>query len=249
MSLLSFYLIYALLLSFLLRQRGLHGTPAKPTDTKIEKPISILVIGATGGTGRQLVAQALKRNYQVTALVRRPEKLQLTHPKLRVIQGDVLQPDSLLEAVKEQQAVICALGHKRFLGPSRILSRGTQNLIHAMQAQGVSRLICQTSMGIGDSAGRMGLIYTFFTIPVVLAFYFYDKTRQERLIAQSDLQWTIVRPAILSNGPLTHRTRDGKNSGSFIIGRRISRADTAAFILDELEHNHHLCGTTNLCGR
>src|SRR6267143_1899993 len=95
-------------------------------------------------------------------------------------------------AVRGQEAVISALGHKRYFQPTRILSEGTGNLLRAMQTQGVSRFVCETSLGIGDSAGRMGLYYTLFVIPVILPFYYWDKTRQERLIARSNQEWVIV---------------------------------------------------------
>lgn len=96
--------------------------------------------------------------------------------------------------MRDQDAVVSALGHKRFFYPTRILSRGTWNILRAMEAHGVQRLVCETSLGIGDSAGRMGLYYTLFTIPVILPFYFWDKAQQERIIAESDVEWVIVGP-------------------------------------------------------
>jgi len=145
----------------------------------------LLIVGATGGTGRQLIAQALERGHTVTALVRNPSKLQLEHPQLKVVQGDVLDYGSVEAAVRGQEAVISALGHRRFFYPTRILSAGTGNLLRAMHTHSVPRFVCQASLGIGDSAGRMGLYYTLFVIPVILPFYYWDKTRQERLIAAS----------------------------------------------------------------
>ena len=143
----------------------------------------MLIVGATGGTGRQLVAGALERGHVVTALVRDPSRLQIQHERLRVIRGDVRDYPSIDAAVRGQEAVISALGHKRYFHPTSILSEGTRNLLRAMDTHGVRRFVCETSLGIGDSAGRMGLYYTLFVIPVILPFYFWDKTRQERLIA------------------------------------------------------------------
>jgi putative NADH-flavin reductase len=208
----------------------------------------VLIVGATGGTGRQLVAQALERGHEVTALVRNPARLGIEHPRLKVVRGDVLDYASVEAAVRGQEAVVSALGHKRFIGPTRILSEGTRNLLRAMEAHGVPRLVCQTSQGIGDSAGRMGLYFTFFVIPVVLPFYFWDKTRQERLIAASGVEWVIVRPAMLTNGPARGTVRHGSRVGSFILTRRISRADVAGFMLNQLADDAYLRAAPGVCG-
>lgn len=114
-------------------------------------------MGATGGTGRQLLVQALERGYEVTAFVRDPSRLSIAHPQLTVVRGDVLDRDSVETAMRGQDAVLSALGHKRFFYPTRILSEGTRNILRAMEGQGVRHLVCETAMGIGDSAGRMGL--------------------------------------------------------------------------------------------
>ena len=204
-------------------------------------------MGATGGTGRQLVAQALERGHSVTVLVRAPAKLQMTHEHLQVLQGDVLDYASVEAAVRGQDAVVSALGHKRYLGPTRILSEGTRNLLRAMEAQGVPRLICETSLGLGDSAGRMGLYYTLFVIPVILPFYYWDKARQERLIGSSRLDWVIVRPGALTNGPKRGAYRHGHDIGSFVRTVRISRADAADFMLNQLTSDTYLRTAPGVC--
>ena len=119
--------------------------------------------------------------------------------------------------MRGQEAVLSALGHKRFFYPTRILSKGTRNILRAMEAHSVARLVCETSLGIGDSVGRMGLLFTFFVIPVILPFYFWDKTRQERMIARSNVEWVIVRPGMLTNGNMRGRYRHGRNIGSFLL--------------------------------
>jgi uncharacterized protein YbjT (DUF2867 family) len=212
-----------------------------------DTPRRILVIGATGGTGRALVEQALARGYVVTALARDPRVLDIKHPKLRVMQGNVLDETSVDAAVRGQDAVLSALGHKRYLGPTRILSQGTANLLRAMKSHGVQRFVCETSLGIGDSAGRMGLYYTFFVIPVVLPFYFWDKTKQERVIAASGLDWVIVRPAALTNGAKHGRYRHGAHVGGFFWTHRISRTDVADFMLNQLTDNVYLRMAPGVC--
>jgi putative NADH-flavin reductase len=194
-----------------------------------------------------LIEQALERGYAVTALVRNPSRLQVEHEQLKVVQGDVLDYGSVEAAVRGQEAVISALGHKRFFYPTRILSEGTGNLLRAMQTHGVPRFVCETSLGIGDSAGRMGLYYTLFVIPVILPFYYWDKTRQERLIAASPMEWIIVRPGVLSNGRKRATYRHGHHIGSFILAVRISRADVADFMLNQVEDDMYLRTAPGVC--
>lgn len=243
--------IYALVLSFALGRagfrRGAGPAPAALPDAAPAPPASVpapparlLVVGGTGGTGRELVAQALARGHEVTVLARDPRRVRAAHPRLRVVAGDVLDPAAVAAALRGCRAVVCALGHKRWLGPTRILSRGTGNLLQAMRAEGARRLVCETSLGIGGSAGRMGLYYTFFVIPAILPFYFWDKTRQERAIAASGLEWVIVRPGALTNGPPRGSCRHGPQAGGFVRTRSIARSDVAAFMLDRLGSDDYL---------
>ena len=204
-------------------------------------------MGATGGTGRQVVAQALERGHTVTVLVRTAAKVQITHERLQILQGDALDYASVEAAVRGQDAVVSALGHKRYFGPTRILSEGTRNLLRAMEAQGVPRLICETSLGIGNSAGRMGLYYTLFVIPVILPFYYWDKARQERLIEASRVEWVIVRPGALTNGPRRAAYRHGHDIGRFVRTVRISRADVADFMLNQLTSDSYLRTAPGVC--
>jgi putative NADH-flavin reductase len=207
----------------------------------------ILIVGATGGTGRELVEQALERGHHVTALARNPAKVKHTHEHLTVVKGDVMHPASLAAAVRGQDAVVCALGHKRWLGPSKILSQGTRNLVDAMKAAGVKRLVVETALGVGDSAGRLGLYYTLFTIPFILPFYWYDKGRQERMVRQSGLDWVIVRPGQLTNGRKRGVYQHGPRVGNYLWSVSISRADTADFMLNQLSETPYLRTAVGVC--
>ena len=156
--------------------------------------MKLLIIGATGGTGRELVKQVLAGGHVVTALVRNPGKLKITHPGLYIVKGNVLDQSIVEEALAGQDAVLSALGHKRFFIYTSILSEGTKNIITAMEKHQVKRFICITSLGINDSRFKLGLYYTLFVIPVILFFYFRDKAKQEKMIRNSNLNWTIIRP-------------------------------------------------------
>ena len=111
------------------------------------------------------------------------------------------------------------------------------------EAHGVRRFVCETTLGIGGSAGRMGLYYTLFVIPIILPFYFWDKTRQEQLIAKSRAEWIIVRPGALTNGAPRGRYRHGPAVGSYLRTVRISRADVAGFMLDQLTSRTYVGAT------
>jgi uncharacterized protein YbjT (DUF2867 family) len=247
MTLLFLFLLYALVLSVGLARAGHRGRTARTARAPGHRPTRILIVGATGGTGRQLVAQALARGYTVTALARDPSRLPVVHPQLTVMQGDVLDDSSIEAAVRGQEAVISALGHRRYFYPTRILSQGTRAILRAMERHGAARFVCETSLGIGDSIGRMGLYYTFFVIPLILPFYFWDKTRQERAIAQSNADWVIVRPGVLTSGAGRGRSRHGRHVGSFLWTARISRADVAGFMLDQLESDAYLGTAPGVC--
>jgi putative NADH-flavin reductase len=202
--------------------------------------LKILIIGASGKTGQELVNQGLRRGNKITALVRNPSKFKLNAPNLRVVKGNVLDERSLDHAVQGQDAVLSALGHKKFIVPSSTLSEGTKNLIRSMTKHRVERLICITSLGINDSRFKLGLYYTLFTIPFILLFYFLDKAKQEKLIMNSDLDWTIVRPGQLTNGKMRTTINHGSNVGSYILTKMISRASVAHFMLNQLKDETYL---------
>ena len=207
--------------------------------------MNLLIVGATGGTGRQLVSQALERGHRVTALVRK-EPSGEAPPGLTTLLGNVLDPSSLDRAARGQDAVLSALGHKQWFRPTRILSEGTRNLVEAMRRHGVRRFVCETALGISDAWWQMGLYYSLFVRPIILPLYFWDKTRQEAIIRASDLDWTIVRPGALTNGPKRGRYRHGPQVGHWLWTVRISRADVAAFMLDQVTDSRYVRASVGL---
>ena len=209
--------------------------------------MNILIIGATGGTGKQLIAQALERGHNVTAFARNTSKIKTSHDRLKVIQGNVMDINSLQDAVIAQDVVLSALGHKRWFYPTKILSEGTKNIIKAMERHNVKRLICETSLGLGNSIGRMGIYYTFFVIPFILPFYFWDKRRQEKIIRASSLDWTIIRPGALNNRRARGKYKHGSKIGNWIYTVGISRSDVADFMLNQIEDDTYLHSSPGVC--
>lgn len=205
--------------------------------------MNLLIIGATGGTGRELVTQALAQGHVVTAFVRSPSRLNISHERLTIAKGDVLDVPAVENAVRGKDAVLSALGHKRWFIKTSILSEGTRNIIAAMEKHGVKRIVCETTLGIGDTRGKLGLYYTLFVIPVIVFFYFKDKEKQEQLIKESSLDWIIVRPGQLTNGRRRGTYRHGMHIGSRMLTVSISRADVADFMLKQLGDNAYLRNT------
>lgn len=201
--------------------------------------MNILIVGATRGIGRQLLEQALTVGHTVTVLVRNPQKLSTQHERLRIIKGDILDVDSVATAIAGQEAVCCTIGVKVPWFRVTVFSEGTRNLLQAMKKTGVKRLICVTGIGAGDSKGHGGFLYDYLFLSTLLRTIYADKNRQESLIMASDVDWTIVRPGFLTNGPLTEKYRILTNMAGVTAGR-ISRADVAHFMLKELEANQYL---------
>jgi len=196
--------------------------------------MKLLIFGASGATGRQLVQQALDQQFSVTAFVRDPARFTLTHPNLRVVAGDVLQPDTVAAAVPGHDAVLSALGVKHNRVGDTTLSDGTQNILEAMWTHGVKRFICETSLGLGSSRGEEGFLFRRVVRPLLLKHSFADKERQEALIQASPLDWTIVRPGGLTNGPRTGNYKVALSFANTRIKKRVSRADVADFMLRQI---------------
>lgn len=203
--------------------------------------MQIVIFGATGVTGRCLVEQALDQGFNVTAFVRNPLTLTTQHAHLSVVKGDVFHPITVQEAVANQDAVLCTIGgHDRLRaalsGHPRepgLCTIGARNIRDAMTTLGVSRLICLSAWGIGDSKGRVPVIFRNVIFPLLMKEEYEDKEAQEQLIRQSTLDWTIVRPSRLTNGPHTGRYRM-KSSLDFSVQSSISRADVADCMLRQL---------------
>ncbi len=157
--------------------------------------MKLAICGATGGTGRQLVEQALARGHEVTAIVRDPSKLDMAHPQLQIVQADMLDIGSFTRAItSDHKAVISALGlfNKQ---PSTELSEGTKNLIAAMQSANIQRFLCISSWGASGTDKQAPFVMRLFAFKYLFRHTLADKNRQEAIIRDSGLNYTILRPA------------------------------------------------------
>jgi len=199
----------------------------------------LLVAGASGRTGRIFIERALEHGHDLTALVRKPPEFGLRHERLSVVCADVLEPASFSGVMAGQDAVVSMLA-PRPRRNGRVYIEGTRNLTDAMVATGVRRIVVVSAEGAGVAAGSLPLAYRIVShIPVVARLYPDIATMETDLAARSDLDWTIVRAAVLSDGPATGRYRT--TVGDMVPdGLRISRADLAGFLLDVTESGVHV---------
>ena len=196
--------------------------------------MKVLVIGGTRGTGREVLVAAHAAGHELTLLARNAERISLPVTGVRVVVGDAGDADDIERAVAGQHAVVWTVGIAPTRKPVDLFSRSTRFLLAAMHTHGVRRLLCVTGVGAGDSRGHGGFLYDRVLLPLFLQSIYDDKDRQEALLRASDLDWTIVRPGTLTNGPATGLARALTNIDG-VTARKVSRADVAAFIAEHLE--------------
>ena len=206
----------------------------------------IIVFGATGATGKRVVSQALDRGHGVTAFVRDPARLTISHPGLSVVQGDLADAESIDAALAQGgDAVISTLGLFS-LKPTTIVSEGTARIIGAMQRHGVQRLLVVSSIGVGDSAGHGNFLVRMIqrtSLKQVLA----DKERQEAAIRESDLDWTVLRPPRLVDNPEIRKDQIlwQAEQPTEKVSWATSTGSVANMLLDALENDRYLREAVN----
>ena len=216
----------------------LEGAPAPMLAAGAPASLRVLVIGGTSGVGLETVKLALDRGHNVTAVARRPERMDYTHERLTTEKGDVLDPVSVDAITAGHDVVVFSIGIKPTRKPVSVFSQGASNILAAMEKTGVPQLIAVTGIGAGDSKGHGTFTYDNFTQPFLLKTMYEDKDRSEALIRDSEVNWTIVRPGFL--------TDDGSEASYRVISDMtditagdISRADVAHFIVAVLETGGH----------
>lgn len=195
--------------------------------------MTILIFGASGATGQQLVRQALEQQHRVTAFVRDPAKLTLKHDQLTVIRGNVSDSQAVRKAVEGHNVVLSALGANSPFTFDPVVVDGLATIIRAMESVGINRLIYLSFVGVSESRNDAGLLIRYVA-PKLLRTEIAGHEARETVIRQSRLNWTIVRAPMLTNGPLTKTYRSGETLCSNALAVRLSRADTAHFMLQQL---------------
>lgn len=192
--------------------------------------MKLFILGGTGGTGKQIVFQALEAGHTVTVLARDRAKAGPDHPQLRVIVGDLHNGGAALaDAMRGHDAVISAIGRGYSFKSEHLIERTVPGILAAMKAAGVRRLLFTSALGVGPSVADAPLVAKLFFRTLLRGIY-ADKLIGDQLIRQSGLDWTIVQPTQMTDGPLTRSYRSGERLA--LRGMpRISRADTAHFLL------------------
>jgi putative NADH-flavin reductase len=244
-------LINMVLLVITRHQRAGSNSPVNPALKKciikslviscgksFEVAMNLIIFGATGGTGHQLMNQALQRGHHVTAFARNPQDVTV-YPDLNVVKGDVLNPESIQAAFKQLQVdvVLSAIGSGRHGGSTQICSEGTRHILHAMKKVGMQRFIGISSLGVADEFNNW--FVRKIVMGAMLANIHEDLKRMEMVVKFSPLNWTLARPPRLVDGPGTGKYRvllapDGRQLF------QISRADVADFMINEAENSSYI---------
>jgi putative NADH-flavin reductase len=203
-----------------------------PTPQKIIK-MQILILGASGKTGHELVKQALTQGHLVTAFVRTPSKLEITHHNLKIIQGDATDYHAVENAVKGHDAVFSTLGAASPFKYDQSTVDGLNNIVNAMETTGVNRFIYMSAINVEESRKHAGLLIRVLGTTLLRTETAGHEAR-EKIIRQSQLDWTLVRAGALSNRKHTGNYRSGEDIKAKRIAASISRADVADFLLRQL---------------
>lgn len=193
----------------------------------------LLVFGASGQTGHELIRQALERQYSVTAFVRQPAKLAIASPALRLVQGNVANYPAVAGAVPGHDAVVSTLGVGTPLRHDADVVTGVEHILRAMEEHKVRRLIYLSFIGVSDSRSAVGFVLRYIA-PLPLRHEIADHEAKEALVKASRLDWTIVRAPKLTGGPRTGRYRSGAGITTWKPLPLMARADVAHFMLEEL---------------
>jgi nucleoside-diphosphate-sugar epimerase len=201
--------------------------------------MKVTVFGATGKTGQHVVKRVLEAGHSVKAFARTPSKLEISHPDLERVRGDVLEPERVDKAVAGADAVISVLGPVKN-EPTYTISRGTEHILEAMRAHGVERLIVSVGAGVPMPQDEPGLFDRFISLLLKLTarHVYEDMRRVAERVRASDRDWTLVRVPMLTDDPGTGDIHAGYLGQG--TGPRLSREDMASFIVRQLEDERYL---------
>ncbi len=193
--------------------------------------MKLTVFGATGGTGSQVIDQALAAGHEVRAVVRDATRLTQSHANLEVVVADVMNPRAIVEAVTGCDAVVSAMGSRDGRAPTTVCADSARSIVQAMHNAGTRRLVVVSGTGPFDEGEGPGMRYILKPIgSLFLKHVFADFVAMEKVVRASGLDWTIMRPPRLTDRPFTghYRTRRDLNLHRNFM---VSRADLADLIL------------------
>jgi putative NADH-flavin reductase len=198
--------------------------------------MKVVVIGASGGTGTEIVRKLLKQKHKVVAFVRDPKNLKIKDKNLSIVTGNVRDLDALKFATKNVDAVISALGTNN-LKKTTLHTDFARNIVSALEANGVSRLITISAWGVGESRAQSKLVMRVLSA-IFLRHVFADIARAEKTIRKSDLDYTFVRPGRLidANARRTVKVSTAKKPH---VSISIARADVAGFAVDQVDSTNY----------
>ncbi len=191
----------------------------------------LAIFGGTGGTGLELTRQALEKGHNVRVLVRNPNRMPLINTNMRIVLGSVLDHESVNKALLGSDAVLSCLGQRNLLRNTRVVSVGTHLIMEVMKAQGIRRLVVESAFGAGESLAAASALERLLFATLLWAPY-QDKNLMEPEVKASGLEWTILRPTVLTNGASTRRY---VVSAGRPVASRVARADVAAAMLRAVE--------------
>ncbi|WP_028776015.1 NAD(P)-dependent oxidoreductase [Shimazuella kribbensis] len=197
--------------------------------------MKLIVFGGTGGTGKEVLKQSLEAGHEVTAIVRNPHELKMKHKLLQIVKGDVLDVSTIQSYMEKQDAVVSCLGVKK-REPTSLYSRGSSHILQLMQEYHVNRFICLSSSGLEIPADlpfyQKWVIYSI--IQPMYKYAYADMKQMEEIVKKSGVNWTIIRPPRLTNGPITTNYRTSLNK-HLAKAQGISRSDLAHLMLTMIE--------------
>lgn len=199
--------------------------------------MKIIVFGATGTIGQHVIRQAVDDGHHVTAFARDTSKIGFNHPRIFKVTGDVMNPSSITESISGHDVVIVVLGAGRKGG---VRSVGTRNIINAMKEHDMKRLICQSSLGVGDSRVNLNFFWKYIMFGLLLRPAYADHELQEQYVRESELDWTIVRPGAFIDGKRTGEYHHGVLRLEETLALKVSRADVADFLLKQVSDLRYL---------
>jgi putative NADH-flavin reductase len=195
--------------------------------------MKIAIFGATGATGRHLVALGLNAGHEVTAVTRNPAALD-GRQGLTIMAGSAGDQSTLERAIAGQDAVLCALGGRPWRRQERVCSTAVGRIMPLMEKYGVRRIVAISTFGAGDTRSQAGRLARNLLFGVILRSEVADKEAMEMQLANSNLAWTVVRVGMLTNAPAQGTWRIADDGSIHGMGK-IARADVAAFMLAQLE--------------